>query len=47
MDNDVKNSIEAKDLANNELGEYEFIMAIVIWYEVLYAINLVSEQLQA
>ena len=47
MDNDVKNSSEAKDLANNELGEYEFIMAIVIWYEVLYAINLVSEQLQA
>ena len=47
MDNDVKNSSEAKDLANNELGEYEFIMAIVIWYEVLYAINLVSKQLQA
>jgi len=47
MDNDVKNSSEAKDLANNELGEYEFIVAIVIWYEVLYAINLVSKQLQA
>ena len=47
MDNDIKNSSEAKDWANNKLGEYEFIMAIVIWYEVLYAINLVSEQLQA
>ena len=47
MDNDVKNSSEAKGLANNELGEYEFIVAIVIWYEVLYAINLVSKQLQA
>ena len=35
MDNNVKNSTEAKGLANNELGEYEFIMAIVIWYEVL------------
>ncbi|KAG2589507.1 hypothetical protein PVAP13_5NG361343 [Panicum virgatum] len=34
-------------LANNELGVYEFIMALVIWYEVLYAINLVSKQLQA
>jgi len=34
-------------LANNELGVYEFIVAIVIWYEVLYAINLVSKQLQA
>ena len=47
MDNDLKNSSEAKGLANNELGEYEFIVAIVIWYEVLYAINLVSKQLQA
>jgi len=34
-------------LANNELGEYEFIVAIVIWYEVLYAVNLVSKHLQA
>jgi hypothetical protein len=34
-------------LANNELGEYEFIVAIVIWYEVVHAINLVSKTLQA
>jgi len=34
-------------LANNELGEYEFILAIVIWYEVLYVVNLVSKHLQA
>jgi uncharacterized membrane protein len=34
-------------LANNELGEYSFIVAIVIWYEILYAINLVSKHLQA
>ena len=34
-------------MANNELGEFEFIMAIVIWYEVLYAVNLVSKHLQA
>ena len=34
-------------MANNELGEYEFIVAIVIWYEVLYAVNLVSKHLQA
>ena len=33
-------------MANNELGEYEFIVAIVIWYEVLSAINLVSKNLQ-
>ncbi|XP_044432277.1 uncharacterized protein [Triticum aestivum] len=46
-DNDIKTSSEAKGLANNELGEYEFIVAIVIWYEVLYAVNLVSKHLQA
>ncbi|XP_044951609.1 uncharacterized protein LOC123401820 [Hordeum vulgare subsp. vulgare] len=46
-DTDIKTSSEAKGLANNELGEYEFIVAIVIWYEVLYAVNLVSKHLQA
>ena len=34
-------------MAINELGDYEFIVAIVIWYEVLYAVNLVSKHLQA
>jgi len=34
-------------LANNELGDYEFIVVIVIWYEVLYAVNLASKHLQA
>ncbi|AQK44616.1 hypothetical protein ZEAMMB73_Zm00001d025797 [Zea mays] len=38
---------QAKGLANNELGQYEFIVAVVIWYEVLYAVNLVSKQMQA
>ena len=33
-------------MANNELGEYEFIVAIVIWYEVLFVVNLVSKNLQ-
>ncbi|XP_066313482.1 uncharacterized protein [Miscanthus floridulus] len=47
VDNDPKISSEAKGLANNELGEYEFILAKVIWYEVLYAINSVSKHLQA
>nr|XP_045087179.1 zinc finger MYM-type protein 1-like [Aegilops tauschii subsp. strangulata] len=46
-DNDTKTSSEAKSLANNELGEHEIIVAIVIWYEVLYAVNLVSKHLQA
>ena len=46
-DNDAKTNSEAKGLANNELGEYEFIVAIVIWYEVLYDVNIVSKHLQA
>lgn len=46
-DNDPAKSSEAKGLANNELGQYEFIVAVVIWYEVLYAVNLVSKQMQA
>ncbi|XP_066373853.1 uncharacterized protein [Miscanthus floridulus] len=47
VDNDPKTNSEAKGLANNELGEYAFILAIVIWYEVLYAVNLVSKHFQA
>ncbi|PWZ08299.1 hypothetical protein Zm00014a_026535 [Zea mays] len=31
--NDAKTSSEAKGLANNELGEYEFIVVIIIGYE--------------
>ena len=45
-DNEPLTSSEAKGLANNELGEYEFLVTIVIWYEVLYAVNLVSKSLQ-
>ena len=46
-DNDATICSEAKSLATNELGDFEFIVAIVIQYEVLSAINLVSKQLQA
>ena len=40
-------SSEAKSLATNELGEFEFIVAIVIWYDILYQVNLVSKDLQS
>ena len=36
---------EAKSLATNELGELEFLVSIVIWYEMLYGVNLVSKSL--
>jgi uncharacterized membrane protein len=45
-DRDPKTSSEALGLAKNVLGDYEFIVAIVIWYEVLFAVNLVSKSLQ-
>jgi hypothetical protein len=45
-DKDDITTSEAKGLANNELGEYEFIVAIIIWYEALYAVNLVGKHLQ-
>jgi hypothetical protein len=45
-DNDPVASSEAKSLANNELGDFKFLVAIVIWYEILYAVNVVSKDLQ-
>ncbi|XP_021749967.1 uncharacterized protein LOC110715675 isoform X1 [Chenopodium quinoa] len=46
-DKDYNIKSEAKSLANNELGDFEFLIAIVIWYEILFAINLVSKLLQS
>ncbi|XP_074289540.1 uncharacterized protein LOC141614695 [Silene latifolia] len=46
-DNDSKIRSEAKSLAMNELGDFEFLVALVIWYEILYRINFVSKQLQS
>lgn len=42
-DNDSKIRSEAKSIAKNELGDFEFLVAIVIWYEILYVVNLVSK----
>jgi hypothetical protein len=39
-------SSQALGLAKNELGDYEFIVAIVVWYEVLSVVNVVSKSLQ-
>ncbi|XP_050915556.1 uncharacterized protein LOC127130627 [Lathyrus oleraceus] len=44
LDPKIKN--EAKSLATNELGDFEFLMAIIIWFEILSAINSVSKLLQ-
>jgi hypothetical protein len=46
-DNDPSTSSDAQSLADNEFDDFEFLLAIIIWYEILSAINLVSKQLQA
>ncbi|XP_021771502.1 uncharacterized protein LOC110735623 [Chenopodium quinoa] len=46
-DNDHKLQSEARSLANNELGSYEFLLATIIWYEMLCVVNFVCKQLQS
>lgn len=46
-DNDSKVKSEATSLENNELGDFEFLVAIIIWHDILCAINLVSKFLQS
>jgi hypothetical protein len=46
-DNDAQKCSEAKSLAENELGSFEFLVSIIIWYEILSGVNLISKQLQS
>ncbi|XP_021758483.1 uncharacterized protein LOC110723431 [Chenopodium quinoa] len=46
-DNDHKLQSEARPLANNELDSFEFLLATIIWYEILCAVNFVSKRLQS
>ncbi|KAF5797875.1 putative transcription factor and/or regulators TTF-type(Zn) family [Helianthus annuus] len=45
-DDDAKVLSEAKSLADFEFNKFEFLLGIVIWYEILCAINRVSKSLQ-
>ncbi|XP_074282852.1 uncharacterized protein LOC141607400 [Silene latifolia] len=47
VDNDGIIRSQAKSLALNELGSFEFLVSIVIWYEILYFVNEVSKNLQS
>ncbi|XP_076906028.1 uncharacterized protein LOC143561972 [Bidens hawaiensis] len=38
---------EAKPLEKYEVGEFEFLVQIVIWYEILSNVNVVSKKLQS
>ena len=46
-DNDSKIRSEADSLATHELGNFEFLLGMIIWYEILFAVNLVSKSLQS
>ena len=46
IDNDTKQRSETRFIAQNEFGDFEFLVSIVISYEIIYAINLVSEHLR-
>ncbi|GJU88943.1 zinc finger MYM-type protein 1-like protein [Tanacetum coccineum] len=46
-DNDSKIKSESKSLATNELGDFDFLVATIIWFDILSAVNLVSKRLQS
>ncbi|KAK9706135.1 hypothetical protein RND81_07G106100 [Saponaria officinalis] len=46
IDHDSKIRSEVKSLALNELGDFEFLVSIIIWYEILSLVNEVSKHLQ-
>ncbi|XP_022041038.1 uncharacterized protein LOC110943608 [Helianthus annuus] len=46
-DNDAAIADEAISLAERELSDFDFLVSIVIWYEVLNQVNFVSKKLQA
>ncbi|XP_071705337.1 uncharacterized protein [Rutidosis leptorrhynchoides] len=44
---DAKVCRDAESLINGEFSSFEFILSLVIWYEILFKINLVSKKLQS
>ncbi|KAJ0804744.1 hypothetical protein HanPI659440_Chr02g0041641 [Helianthus annuus] len=46
-DRDARIISEAKSLEEYELGDFEFLAQIVIWFELLSKVNVVSKRLQA
>lgn len=43
---DPKIKSEAECLATYELENFEFLLGMIIWYDILFAVNLVSKNLQ-
>jgi hypothetical protein len=46
-DQDYKTRSEANSLAKYEFGDFEFLLSLTIWYEVLFAVNSASKILQS
>ncbi|XP_071712425.1 uncharacterized protein [Rutidosis leptorrhynchoides] len=46
-DNDPAIASEANSIADQELGEFDFLASIVIWYQVSNEVNIVSKNLQS
>ncbi|KAL6530683.1 hypothetical protein OROGR_014543 [Orobanche gracilis] len=44
---DSKIRSEANSLAKYELGDFEFLISIIIWFDILCVVNLVSKHLQS
>ena len=39
---DYKTKSEAESLATNEFENFEFLLGMTIWYDILFAINVVT-----
>ncbi|XP_071695158.1 uncharacterized protein [Rutidosis leptorrhynchoides] len=46
-DKDAAIASEANSIAEKELGEFDFLVSVVIWYQVLNEVNIVSKKLQS
>ncbi|XP_020259478.1 zinc finger MYM-type protein 1-like [Asparagus officinalis] len=46
-DNDSKIKSEADSLATHGIGNFEFLLSMIIWYDILFAVNLISKYLQS
>src|SRR4051812_26289982 len=44
---DPKLSRDAETLASTELSNFDFILSLVIWHDILHKVNLVSKKLQS
>jgi len=47
INDDLKIKSEANYLATYELGNFEFLLSMTIWYDILFVINSISKKLQS